>query len=109
MESKKIFNFVEEHQSHKCMVMSEQEYHVFPCVNSIDLLPNIVDLQQLEESTDHNSIDLREEYGKIVLLLFYPYRTQDDLKLNGSYWKKYQFVISNNILSKKSLEVCQNI
>ena len=46
---------------------------------------------------------------KIILLLFYPYRTQDDLVINGSFWEKYKFVVDNNILSPKSLEVCQNI
>ena len=43
------------------------------------------------------------------MLLFYPYRSQDDLELNGVYWKKYKYVIDNNIHLTESLEVCQNI
>ena len=82
------FNLIEEHPSHKCMVMSERKYFFIPCISSINLLPNVADLHQLEETNDPNIIDLREEYAKIILLLFYPYRTQDDLIINGSFWEK---------------------
>ena len=86
VESNKTFNLVEEHPSHKCMVMSERKHHIVPCISSIHrLIPNIAHLQQLEQTSDPTIINLREEYAKIVLLLFYPYRTQDDLELNGSY------------------------
>ena len=109
IESKKTFNLVQEHPSHKCMVMSERKHIVIPCIDSLNLLPNIADLYQKEATNDPNIIELREEYAKIILLLFYPYCTQDDLEINGSYWEKYRFVIDNNKLSPKSLEVCQNI
>ena len=45
----------------------------------------------------------------IVLLLFYPYRTIDDLIINDSYWDKYKTVMPKNELSTKCLEVIQNI
>ena len=109
VESKKTFNLVEEHPSHKCMVMSERTHFHIPCINSLNLLPNIAELHQFEETNDPNVIDMREQYAAIILLLFYPYRSQDDLELNGSYWNKYKYVIENNMLSAKSLEVCQNI
>ena len=109
VESKKSFNLVEEHPSHKSMVMSERTHYVIPCISSINLLPNIAKLCQHEETYDEDIIDLREQYAKIVLLLFYPFRTQDDLLLNGSFWKKYLHVKDNNILSKKCVQVCQNI
>ena len=100
VESKKSFNLVEEHPSHKSMIMSERTHYVIPCISSINLLPNIAKLCQHEETYDEDIIDLREQYAKIVLLLFYPFRTQDDLLLNGSFWKKYLHVKDNNILSK---------
>ena len=87
VESKKSFNLVEEHPSHKSMVMSERTHYVIPCISSINLLPNIAKLCQHEETYDEDIIDLREQYAKIVLLLFYPFCTQDDLLLNGSFWK----------------------
>ena len=109
VESKKTFNLLEEHPSHRCMVMSERSHYIVPCINSLNLLPDIADLHPLEETNDPNVISLREKYAAIVLLLFYPYRIQDDLEIDGSYWKNYRYVIDNNILSSKSLEVCQNI
>ena len=51
----------------------------------------------------------REEYAKIVLLLFYPYRIQDDLMLNESYWDRYKMALSENRISHKDLQVLQNI
>ena len=69
VESKKTFKLVEEHPSHKCMVMSERKKFIIPCINSINLLPNIADLHVLEETNDPNIIDLREEYAMIILLL----------------------------------------
>ena len=52
---------------------------------------------------------MRERYALIVLLLFFPYRSVDDLMLNDSYWEKYLHAVKNNQLSAKSLEVIQNI
>ena len=66
------------------MVMSERKHYVIPFISSLNLLPNIVDLQQLEETTDPNIIDSREVYVKIILLLLYMYLIQDGLELNCS-------------------------
>ena len=32
----------------------------------------------------------RERYAKTALLMFYPFRTLDDLQLHGSYWKRFR-------------------
>ena len=91
------------------MVMSEMTDYIILCISSINLLPNIVDLHQLEETSYHNIIDLREEYARILLLLFYPYCIQDGLKLNESYWDRYTLALSNNLILNKDMQVCQNI
>ena len=109
VESKKNFNLLEEHPSHKCMVMSKRKNIFIPCINSINLLPNIADLRINSITTDVHTLKRREEYAKIVLLLFYPYRIRDDLMLNESYWDRYKMALSKNIISTKDLEVCQNI
>ena len=44
VESKTTFNILEEYPSHKCMVMSQRAHHLVPCINSINLHPNIADL-----------------------------------------------------------------
>ena len=58
-----------------------------------------------------NSLDKTSRCSivKTLLLLFYPYRIQDDLLLNESYWEKYKYVMDNNIISTKSIEIIQNI
>ena len=88
VEGQKIFNLVEEHPSHKYMVMAQREHTRIPCISSINLLPNIEELLMEEETFNENTVQLRENYALIILLLFYPFRTQSDLKLYGSYWKR---------------------
>ena len=75
MESNTTFNLLEEHPSHKYMVMSKRKHICVPCISSINLLPNIADIDIGTPTTDATILKQREEYAKIVLLLFYPYRT----------------------------------
>ena len=39
-----------------------------------------------DEAVEEN----REYYAKMALLMFYPFRTLEDLKADGSYWKKFE-------------------
>jgi len=109
VEAEKVFNLVNEHPSYKYMVMSQLEQTCVPCISSINLLPNVADLAIDEEQSDNNVLELREKYALIILLLFYPFRTQSDLELNGSYWRRYRYAINNKKISDKCLEVIQNI
>ena len=34
--------------------------------------------------------ELRENYTKMALLMFHPFRTIDDIQTDGSFWKKYK-------------------
>ena len=82
VEGKTSFNLVEEHPSHKCMVMSKRKNIFIPCINNIHLLPNVADLKIDSDSVEVDALGERGKYAKIVLLLFYPYRVQDDLMIN---------------------------
>ena len=86
------------------MVMSKRKHIFIPCINSLNLLPNLADLDLNSESTDPITTETREQYAMIILLLFYPFRTQDDLMLNGSYWVKYEHVLSQNRITLVSLQ-----
>ena len=55
--------------------------------------------------TEMDTTITREEYAKIILLLFYPYRVQDDLLLNESYWDRYNMALSENKKSHQDLQV----
>ena len=73
VESKTTFNLLEEHPSHKYMVMERRKHILIPYINSVNLIPSIKDLLIHEESSDENTTDIRERYAMIVLLLFYPF------------------------------------
>ena len=68
VESKKTFNLVKEHPSHKYMVMSRRKHIVIPSINSINLLHNVALLDlQAEEGTDLTQ-NTRENYTKITMV-----------------------------------------
>ena len=73
------------------------------------MLPSVEDLIKDSPITDIDTTRTREEYAKIILLLFYPYRVQDDLLLNESYWNRYNEALSENKISPHGLQVIQNI
>ena len=99
----KILNLLEEHPSHKCMIMVMRKNISIPCISSISLLPNIADLSINIITTEGNILKKGEEYAKIILLLFYPYRIQDDLMLHNSYWDRCIMALDNNMISFGSM------
>lgn len=109
VESKVTFNVMQEHPSYKYMVVTKRKTIIIPCINSINLLPNVADLHLNCVSLASSTLESRETYAMIALLLFSPYRIQDDLKVDDSYWKKYNQLVSHKIISDKSLKILQNI
>ena len=51
-------------------------------------LPDIELLKLTDSNVNKDVQQHREYYAKMTLLMFYPFRTIDDLKTNGSYWGK---------------------
>ena len=47
------------------------------------------------ETTDKALLQYREDYAKMALLMFYPFRCINDLKLIDSYWNKYSKELSD--------------
>ena len=64
---------------------------------------------------DENTHDKREDYAKIALMMFYPFRKLEDLQLNGSYWnlffRELQLFKKNErtTMWKKGFDILQNI
>ena len=52
VESKTTFNLMEEHPSHKYMVMAKRKNILIPCINYVNLIPNIKHLHILEEISE---------------------------------------------------------
>ena len=42
-----------------------------------------------EYSPNESVLVCRENYAKQALMMFYPHRTIGDLRLNGSFWRKF--------------------
>ena len=103
VKSKTSFNLLGEHPSHKCMTMVKINNLLIPCINSINLLPNIADLSINHIATEVHILKKREEHTKFILLLFYHYRIQDDSMLNDSYWNRFILALDNDMISVKGL------
>ena len=68
------------------MVMAKRKKYVIPQNSCSNLLPNVEDLDIFNtNNNERNASDKRGKYAKIVLLVFYPYRIQNDLEKNGSH------------------------
>ena len=110
-ESKTHLKFFQEHPSSKIMCMKKRKHIGIPQISSTKIIPNI---SSLKMGTVNPSDDIkaeREKYAKIALLLFHPFRSRDDLLLNGSFWNKYISSINdeNGQFWPKGLEILQNI
>jgi hypothetical protein len=53
-------------------------------------LCSIDELQIGHQSNNDHISRLRENYARIALILFYPFRCMDDIKLNGSHWALFE-------------------
>ena len=80
-----------------------------------DKLCALNELQLNAKNPTEDSIDKREIYAKMALLMFYPFRKLSDLTCEKSYWKKFHQELTKHIKSeetifwKKGFEILQNI
>ena len=108
--------FKSSHPGFRFSHLEELKHFVIPKVS----LPRdrLCDIEVLnihcDEPNDPTS-KLREDYAKIALIMFYPYRTIDDLRLHNSYWNRFMCEYNkhknNNETKfwKKGFEILQNI
>ena len=93
----KKYAFSEEHPGCKYFHLSKLVLSVIPKV----CLPrgrrwHIKDMDINLDSPSEDTVEHRENYANNVLLMFYPFRFKNDLKLDGSYWKLFERERSNN-------------
>jgi hypothetical protein len=78
-------------------------------------LCSIFNLRIGKQECDENTTELREEYAKLALLMFYPLRKLEDIQIDGSYWNLFQRELflfkrnENTTMWKKGFEILQNI
>lgn len=89
--------------------MQRRKTIAVPQITSSKLLPNVKDLKIGKNNVSNETILYREQYAKIALLLFHPFRVKEDLIINGSFWTKYINLMKNNKLTPTTIKVLQNI
>ena len=78
-------------------------------------LCSISNLRIRKQECGENTTELREEYAKQGLLMFYPLRKLEDIQINGSYWNLFERELflfkrnENTTMWKKGFEILQNI
>ena len=76
---------------------------------------SIFNLRIQVNDCDENTTEMREDYAKISLLMFYPFQQLDDIVINGSYCKLFYRELclfkrnKTTTIWKKGFEILQNI
>ena len=87
---KRKFTFSDSHPGKKICHLAKL---VLPVIPKVSLpkgkLCKIEDLELNSSNPSVETVSCREDYAKMALLMFYPFRHIDELKLNGSYWEKF--------------------
>lgn len=52
-------------------------------------MSSFVKLRINDDVCDENMHKMHEDYAKLALLMFFPFRKLEDIKLEGSYWKLF--------------------
>ena len=110
------YSFLQGHPGRLFTYCSKREHAIIPRVSYAKMsLCMIADLDIDNEYPQYGIEHTREMYAKTALLLFYPFRSQNDLTVNGSYWKKFMIELRKkrrNVHTKfyeKGFEILQNI
>jgi hypothetical protein len=90
LQKSKNMSYLNDHPSRLYTECVPLEHWVIPRVPFIkNSLCMIEDLNINNNHPSTNTICRREVYAKTTLLQFYPYCTEDDLKINDSYWTRF--------------------
>ena len=110
--------FTKDHPGSSFCYLRERKLEVIPKTS----LPEgkLCKLEELElgsECPSQGATEKREDYAKMALLMFYPFRDREDLlKVNGSYWELFDQEREKSFICQdsttfwpKGFEILQNI
>lgn len=110
------YPFSESHPGFHFSHLAELEHMVIPKISLPEgRLCSVENLLMGVSAVSPETSRYREDYAKMALLMFHPFRSLDDLKSNGSYWKKFfqelKLFKSGTACSfwTKGFEILQNI
>jgi len=116
-EDSKRYRFIDSHPGREFAYIEKMK---LPAVAVVSLSEGKLCLvRDLELDTDMPSDDVkdkREDYAKMALMMFYPFRSLYDLKTSGSYWAKFDSERARHSRGQKTnkfwqtgFEILQNI
>jgi len=84
------FTFSQNHPGKSFSKLAKLRIPVIPKVSlPKHKLCKVEDLQVNSSRPSVEALACREDYAKMALLMFYPFRNLEDLKPNGSYWETF--------------------
>ncbi len=85
------YSFIDSHPGCKFCHLIKRRLEVIPIVAMPrGKLCRIEDLELNSSPPREETSIAREDYAKMALMMFYPFRTIHDLKMNDSYWSLFQ-------------------
>ena len=85
------YAFADTHPGYNFSHLIRRPLRVIPiiCLPS-EKLSRIENLELDKSPPTEETAITRENYAKMALMMFYPFRTLEDIKLNGSYWSLFR-------------------
>ncbi len=115
-EGEERYKFCETHPGYEFSYLMKLKH---PTIARIALpKEKLCPLKNLQFNTNkptEESFDKREIYAKMALLMFYLFRSLNDLTIEGSYWEKFYQELQRHLerkiskFSKKGFKILQNI
>jgi hypothetical protein len=110
------YKFNQTHPGYKVSYLTELKQPTIPRIAlPKDKLCALNELQLNAKNPTEVSIDKREMYAKMALLMFYPFQQLTDLTCKKSYWKNFHSELTKHnkneetIFWKKGFEILQTI
>ena len=114
---KRKFTFSDSHPGKSFSHLVKLKLPVIPKISlPKGKLCKVEDLKLNSSNPSVETVSCREDYAKMALMIFYPFRHIDDLKLDGSYWKRFDkervahyHENKDTLFWPKGFEILQNI
>jgi hypothetical protein len=115
-EGEDRYKFCETHPGYEFSYLMKLKHPTIPRIAlPKEKLCPLKDLQLNTTKSKEESFDKSKIYAKMALLMFYPFRSLNDLTIEESYWEKFSQELQRHLgrkitkFSKKGFKILQNI
>lgn len=110
------FRFLETHPGYEFSYLIERKCDVIPIIYlSEDYVAKIEDLEMFNKDPSDATLNLRENYGKAGLVMFYPFRSIQDITSididseTVSFWECFMKAVNEKLIWKEGLSILHNM